>query len=280
MSSASAPIRRRVVRRSGRTLTGLVIFLLFAIPLAYVIMISLESTQHFLRNPLKPPIHAALGNFGTAWQQANLATELINTVVYSVIAAVISTVLAMFIAVPLARSMIRWSRVWYTFVIVGVFLPFAAIPLFVESQVLHLYDNRIGYILLHIETGMPLGVILITAFMFSVPKEIDEAAWLDGAGYFRYLGAVIAPLIWPSLFITFLYALLGVWNDIIGPVVFLADPDLFPVTRGIFTFYGQNESAWTVLAAAVILVSLPVVVLFGFTQRQLMHATTSGGVKE
>ncbi|MGH3413137.1 MAG: carbohydrate ABC transporter permease [Marmoricola sp.] len=269
----------RVVRRSSRTLTGLVIFLLFAIPLAYVVMISLESSHHFLSNPLKPPTHAAFENFGTAWRDANLATEIVNTVIYSVISAVLSTVLSMFIAVPVARSMVRWSRLWYTFVVVGVFLPFAAIPLFVESQYLHLYNNRIGYILLHIETGMPLGVILITAFMFSVPKEIDEAAWLDGAGYFRYLRSVVVPLIWPSLLITFLYALLGVWNDIIGPVVFLADPDLFPVTRGIFNFYGQNESAWTVLAAAVILVSLPVVVLFGFTQRHLMHATTGAAVK-
>lgn len=270
--------RWRAARHSYRTLTGLLIFLLFAIPLAYVIMIALESAAHFLQNPLHPPSHLAFGNFSKAWDEADLETELVNTVEYSVTSALLSTVLSMFIAVPLARSMIRWSRLWYTFVVVGVFLPFAAIPLFTEAQYLHLYDSKIGYILLHVETGMPLGVIVITAFMFAVPKDIDEAAWLDGAGYFRYLFTIIAPLIWPSLLITFLYALLGVWNDIIGPVIFLADPAKFPVTRGIFNFYGQNESAWTVLAAAVILVSAPVIVLFAFTQRYLMQST-SGAVK-
>ncbi len=279
MTQPVSPRTRRAVHKSRRALTGVIILLVFAIPLAYVIMISLESKHHFLVSPLEPPTHPDFGNFGQAWSQANLGTELSNTIIYSVVAALISTVLAMFIAVPLARSMVRFSRMWYTFVVVGVFLPFAAIPLFVESQYLHLYNNRIGYILLHIETGMPLGVILISAFMFSVPREIDEAAWLDGAGYFRYLWRIITPLIWPSLFITFLYALLGVWNDIIGPVIFLSDPGLFPVTRGIFSFYGQNESAWTVLGAAVILVSLPVVILFAFTQRYLMHATTGEAVK-
>jgi raffinose/stachyose/melibiose transport system permease protein len=73
--------------------------------------------------------------------------------------------------------------------------------------------------------------------------------------------------------ITFLYSLLAVWNDIIGPVVFLSNPSLFPVTRGVYNFYSSNESAYTLLAAAVIIVSLPVVALFLASQRQLLRST-------
>jgi raffinose/stachyose/melibiose transport system permease protein len=73
--------------------------------------------------------------------------------------------------------------------------------------------------------------------------------------------------------------MLTVWNDIIGPVVLLADPSLYPVSRGIFTFYGSNESAWTHLSAAIVIVSLPVVILFAASQRQLIQARFMGSVK-
>jgi raffinose/stachyose/melibiose transport system permease protein len=94
-----------------------------------------------------------------------------------------------------------------------------------------------------------------------------------------YLGRVIVPLIRPALVIAFLYGLLGVWNDIIGPVVLLADPSLFPVTRGIYNFFGSNESDWTLLAAGIVIASLPVVVLFVFAQRQINRASFVGSVK-
>jgi raffinose/stachyose/melibiose transport system permease protein len=162
--------------------------------------------------------------------------------------------------------------VYRTFV-VGLCLPLPIIPLFVEAQDLHLFDNRIGYIVLHLSVGLPLGVLLLTAFVSSIPRELDEAAWLDGSSYLRYIVSFVVPLAWPSLLITFLYSLLGVWNDIIGPVVFLASPSLFPVTRGIYNFYGSNESAWTLLAAGIIIVSLPVLALFVASQRQLLRST-------
>ena len=106
-----------------------------------------------------------------------------------------------------------------------------------KARDLHLFDNRIGYILLHVEPGLPLGVILLTAFVYSIPTELDEAAWLDGASYPRSFGPVHRPAGIARLVITFLYSLLGVWNDIIGPVVLLASPNLFPVSRGVYSFY-------------------------------------------
>ena len=142
-----------------------------------------------------------------------------------------------------------------------------------SARALHLYDNRIGYILLHVEPGLPLGVILLTAFISGIPRELDEAAWIDGSSYFRYLGAVVVPLAWPSIVITFLYSMLAVWNDIIGPVVFLASSNLFPVSRGIYSFYSSNPSVYTLMAAAVIIASLPVALLFMVSQRQLLRAT-------
>jgi raffinose/stachyose/melibiose transport system permease protein len=260
-------------RRVWRLSTGLLIALLFLIPIAYVVMISLESPNQFLTHPLVPPVPPSLQNFSSAYQQGDLGPEVVNTIIYSVSAAVISTGLSLLIAFPIARRLIRWSSWVYAWFVIGICLPLPIIPLFIEARDLHLYDNRLGYILLHVEPGLPLGVILLTAFISGIPKELDEAAWIDGAAYFRYLRSVVVPLAWPSIVIIFLYSLLAVWNDIIGPVVLLASPNLFPVARGVYTFYGSNQSAYTLLAAAVMIVSFPVALLFMVSQRQLLRAT-------
>jgi raffinose/stachyose/melibiose transport system permease protein len=275
----ASPVRR--LRFWARLVTGLLIAVVFLAPVLYVAMISFETPSHFLTHPMTPPTSADLNNFAQAWTQADLARELINTVIYSVVAAGLSTVLALLIAFPLARNLVRGHRSLYTLLVIGLFLPLAYIPLFIEARMLNLYNNMPGYIILHIEPGMPLAVVLLYAFILAIPKELDEAAWVDGTGYLTYLFRVIVPLTRPALLIGFLYAMLQVWNDIIGPVVLLAgtSANLFPVTRGIFYFYGLNESDYVIFAAAVTIASLPLVIIFAGTQRQLIRAAVAGSVK-
>ncbi len=265
-------------RLIGGIAMSLLVVILFLLPVLYAVMLAFESPTHFLNSPLtpgSPDVH----NFSGAWSQANLGTELVNTAVYSVVAAALSTVLGLLIAFPIARRLIRGSGALYTLLFIGLFLPFSVIPLFAEARLLHLYNNRPGYILLHVEPGLPLAVLLLTAFISSIPAELDEAAWMEGSGYLSYLMRVVVPLTRPALLIAFLYGLLGVWNDIIGPVVLLADPGLFPVTRGIYNFFGSNESQWTLLAAGIVIASLPVAVLFAISQRQIIRMTVVGAVK-
>jgi raffinose/stachyose/melibiose transport system permease protein len=266
-------------RAVSRVSSALLIVVIFLLPVLYVVMISVESPSHFLKSPLAPPTSLAFSNFSQAWAGADLARELVNTVLYSVVAAGLSTLLALLIAFPIARRLIRRSGTVYSWLAIGLFLPVAIIPLFIEARTFGLYDNQIGYIILHVEQGMPLGVVLIVAFIASVPAELDEAAWMEGSGYLHYLARVILPLTRPALLITFLYGMLNVWNDIIGPVVLLSNPSLFPVTRGIYNFYGSNQSQWTFLAAAVVIASLPLVILFAASQRQLIRASVAGSVK-
>lgn len=265
-------------RRVSRITTGILIALLFVIPILYVVMISFEAPQHFILHPLQLSSPAA-GNYSQAYQQGDLGPQLLNTVLYSVSAAAISTFLSVLIAFPVARSLVRWSSTIYRSFVIGICLPLAVIPLFVEARDLHLYDSRLGYIILHVEPGMPLAVLLLVAFISGVPAELDEAAWMEGAGYFQYLRRVVLPLTRPALVIAFLYGMLNVWNDIIGPVVLLSNSSLFPVSRGLFVFYGSIQSAWPHLAAAIVIVSLPVVLLFAASQRQLIQARFAGSVK-
>ena len=264
---------------ASRLLTGLLIVLLFFLPVLYIIMVSLEPASHFLSDPLSPSQHPAVANYSNVWNQGDLGSELINTIVYSVTAAALTTILSLLIAFPISRRLVARAGALYASIVIGLFLPLSIIPLFIEARDLHLYDNRIGYILLHVEPGLPLGVVLLTGFIAAVPRELDEAAWSDGCGYLRYLLRVITPLTWSGLLITFLYSMLGVWNDIIGPVVYLVNPALFPISRGLFSFFGANQSDWTLLAAGIVIASLPILALFVATQRYFIRSAMGGAIK-
>jgi raffinose/stachyose/melibiose transport system permease protein len=281
---AASPLAGQAVGRKrlvARLITGAVIAVVFLLPVLYVLMIAFETNSHYASNPMVPPSSLHLQNFSAAWTQGDIGRQLVNTVLYAVVASAIATALALLIAYPLARRLVRGHNLLYGLLAVGLFLPFSIIPLFIEARSLHLFNNTPGYIILHIEPGMPLGVLLLTAFITAVPGELDEAAWVDGVGYLKYLSRVIVPLTRPALLITFLYGMLGVWNDIIGPVTLLGPTsnNLFPITRGIYNFYSGYQNDYPVFAAAVILASLPLVAIFAGTQRQLIRAAVAGSVK-
>lgn len=275
-------IRLARPRLISNVAVGVLIVLLFLLPVLYVLMMAFETPAHFLNSPMTPGT-PTVSNFGTAWTSANLGGELVNTIVYSVVAGALSVALGLLIAFPIARRLLRGHAAVYTFLFVGMFLPMSIIPMYAEAQMLGLYNNAIGYIIMHIAMpglpGMALAVVLLTASISSVPVELDEAAWMEGASYLSYLSRVIVPLVRPALLIGFLYAMLNDWNDIIGPVVLLNNPALEPVTKGINSFAGDNSSQYTLIAAAVVIASLPIVLLFIACQRQINQASLAGSLK-
>ncbi|MDA8204428.1 MAG: ABC transporter permease subunit, partial [Thermaerobacter sp.] len=100
-----------------------------------------------------------------------------------------------------------------------------------------------------------------------------------GCGYLRYLFQIVLPLIKPALATVGIYAAVAVWNDLIGPVVFLANNSLFPLTRGLFTFYGSYQSEWTLLAAGIFIVASPLILAFIILQRNFIEGSLSGSLK-
>ena len=124
-----------------------------------------------------------------------------------------------------------------------------------------------------------IGMIIVVNYIKSIPKELDESAAVDGCGYFRFVWSIILPLIRPAIAtVTVLHAI-GIWNDIVMPTIYLTDSNLYPITRGLIAFEGQYGSDWPALAAAVLMLMLPMLILFMFLQRYIIGGLTSGAVK-
>ena len=260
-------------------LAAVIILPFFALPLLYLLNVSLQTAAQFFTSPLSFPHPIVLANYPNAWVQGNFGQYFVNSVIYTVSATGVSVLFAMFVAFPIARRYARGGSLIYALFLAGFFLPVSIIPLFIEAQKLGLYNTRWGYILLHLQSGLTLGVLFFVGYFSNIPKDLDESAELDGCNYFQYVTRILLPLSAPAIVTVGIYSAVATWNDLIGPVVFLASQQYFPLTRGLFTFYGQYESEWTLLAAGVFIVALPLVLTFSFIQRYLVRGATAGALK-
>jgi raffinose/stachyose/melibiose transport system permease protein len=159
----------------------------------------------------------------------------------------------------------------------ALFLPIALIPQFQLLLNLHLYNSQVGYILLFLTN--PVGVLILVAYIRSIPRELDEAAALDGCGYIRYVYRIILPLAKPAIATVAILHAIGIWNDLIVATIYLTNKAYYPVTRGLIVFTGIYGNNWPLLAAAVLMLALPMVILFLFLQRYIISGFTAGSLR-
>jgi raffinose/stachyose/melibiose transport system permease protein len=246
-------------------------------PLLMLVNTSLKTTRSFNRDATALASELNFANFAEAWDKANFPRYMLNSALYAASATTIYVVTAVFVAFPIARGYVRYSGVLLTLFVIALFLPPALIPQFQLILRLGLYNNPIGYILLFIVN--PIGIVILVNYIKTVPKELDEAAALDGCGYFRFVWSIVLPLIRPAIATVVVLHAIGIWNEVILPTIYLTNEAYFPITRGLIVFQGVYGSNWPVLAAAVLMLTLPMVILFLFLQRYIVSGLTAGSVK-
>ncbi len=282
-----APIRRMRGRTGGQrplplgTLLSYLVILVAVIsylyPLLYLVNISLKTQIGYITDPVGLTKTLNWQSYADAWVQGDFSTYLLNTLFYALVATFLSVLFSIFLAFPIARGYVRWSRFWYILFVISLFLPSGLIPQFQLILHLGLYNTQFGYIMLSAGTG--LGPFLIIGYLKSLPKELDEAAAIDGCGYFRYVWTVVIPLARPVIATAAILQMIGIWNDIIGPTIYLSDPSYYPVSLGLFNFYGNFGNQWSTLAAATLIVAAPLVVLYIILQRYIIEGAVSGAVR-
>ena len=178
--------RDRLLRALGvHSLSFVISAGLFALPIVYLALQSFKSYTGFLQDPTGLPTTWTFSNFTSAWTEGNFGTELINSLIYAVIPDAVTLLLGVFLAFPISRGYFKFSNALYAFFVFSGFLPAGLIPLFVEARALHLYNSRIGYLVLTSFAGA--GFFFFVGYIKSIPRELDEAAALEGCGYFRFI---------------------------------------------------------------------------------------------
>lgn len=246
-------------------------------PLLMLINVSLKTQSGFMRDATSLTSTLNFKNFTGAWEKANFPTYMLNSLIYMVSATAIYVVSAVFVAFPIARSYVKGHRFIFTLFIIALFLPTGLIPLFQLILHLGLYNTRLGYILLFLVN--PIGVVILVNYIKSIPKELDEAAALDGCNYFQFVTKIVFPLIKPAIAtVTILHAI-GIWNELVLPTIYLTNQKYYPITRGLIVFRGVYGSDWPSLAAATIMLMAPMLVFYIFLQRYIISGLTQGSIK-
>jgi raffinose/stachyose/melibiose transport system permease protein len=255
----------------------LVVAIIYLAPLFMLVNTSLKTTPSFMKDPLVFASEFRVQNFVEAWEKANFPRYLLNSVLYTVGGTAIFILTAVFVAFPIARGYVKFSGWLLTMFVIALFLPPALIPQFQLMRALGLYNTQFGYIMLFIVN--PIGIVILVNYIKTVPKELDEAAALDGCGYFRFVLNIVLPLIQPAVATVIVLHAIGIWNEIIAPTIYLTNKDFYPITRGLIVFTGVYGSNWPLLAAAVLLLTAPMLVLFLLLQRYIVAGLTAGSVK-
>jgi raffinose/stachyose/melibiose transport system permease protein len=275
--AAGFRIRFRPTTIGGYAILAL-IALIYLVPLLFVLGVSLMSSRQFVVNAASVPNPFVWSNYPTAWVKGAFNTYFVNSLVYTFAIVAGTLIIATLAAYPIARSHLRGTNGFYILFLSGILLPAGIIPQFFILQQLGLYNTQLGYILLWC-SRVALPIFVLTGFIKGIPSELDDAAAIDGCPYIRYIFQIIMPLLKPALSVVGLIEAIRVWNDIIGPVIFLPSKDIKPISAGLLQFFNENAAEWTLIAAAIAITASPLVLLYVFAQRYIIAGATGGALK-
>lgn len=275
------PARRRSRRRDPGRIAAyifLIVLMIFYIgPLLMLLMTAFKTLPEFTKDATSLPASISLDNFFDAWDKANFPRYLLNTVIYTVVSTVVFVVSGTFLALAIARRFVRGAGPLLTLFVIALFLPAALIPQFQLILRLGLYNNPIGYIMLFVVN--PIGIVILVNYMRTIPVELDEAAAIEGCGYLRYVVSIVIPLASPAIATVAVLHAIGVWNELVLATIYLTTADYYPITRGLIVFNGVYGNDWPLLAAAVLMMSIPMMIVFVIAQRWIIGGVTAGAVK-
>lgn len=262
-----------------KNLTAWILSALMLIPMLLIVFTSLKPDSEARSLSLSLPKNWTLENYSTVVDQGKLLTGFWNSVLYSVCSTVLVIFLASMAAYVFSRRRSRGNKFLYMFVVMGLVLPINYVALMNVMQFLKLNNSQLGIILLYSAIQLPFMVFLIYSYVARIPIELDEAAIIDGCGPIRLFFRIILPLMKPVLVTAAVLCFLNVWNEFVLPLYFLNSSDKWPMTLSVYNFFGQFQTKWNLVAADVVLTSLPVVIMFIALQKQIIGGQTMGAVK-
>jgi raffinose/stachyose/melibiose transport system permease protein len=275
----------RKFRKSIGSLMAMFILLLLALfaltPLVVLVFNSLKSRTELALDPIGPPSAPQFGNFLEAWETSNFMLHASNSAM--LVAGTIALILTLggMAAYSLARLQLPGGVVVMAYMISLTAFPvwLYLVPLFFQWRQLGLLNSIIGLVLIYTAINSPLAIFLLRAFLLAIPKELEEAAEMDGAGRWRVLVQIILPISWTSFLTVGLVVAVAVWGEFQIAFVMLQDKSKYPITTSFLSFaesYGQD---WTLTSAVAVMAIVPIIALFIIFQRRFTEGLTQGSLK-
>ncbi|MDO5425195.1 MAG: carbohydrate ABC transporter permease [Eubacteriales bacterium] len=219
-------------------------------------------------------------NYIAAWVKGSIAKYFGNSLFVTLVSVVATLVLAAMMAYAITRMRWKFSGVVLGFLMVGMMIPIHAtlIPLFVLLQKIGLYSTRWSIIIPYIAVGLPLAVFIFSNFLRSIPRELEEAAFIDGCGIIRAFVQIIVPSLKPAVATVAIFTFMSNWNEFIMASTYLQKTDLYTLPLGLTAFKGAHGSEMGPLAAAILIASVPLLIFYCIFSEQVEKSFAAGAV--
>jgi len=259
----------------------LVVAAVFILPLFWMLSTSLKGAdQMFEIPPIWIPNPLEYDNFPEVFREVPFARFLLNTVFLVFVNIIGEVVSVSLIAYGFARLRFPGRSFLFLLMLSTLMIPYhvTLIPRFIMFAKLG-WVNTYFPLTLPAFTGSPFLIFLVRQYMMSIPLDLDEAAYIDGATRFDVFWRIILPLSRPALVLVVVFTFVGTWNDFLQPLIYLNDPNMFTVSLGLSFFQGARETNWNLLMAGSLLATIPPLILFFIAQRQLIGGISVEGLK-
>lgn len=262
-------------------LLGYMVFLGF--PLVWMLSTSFKPPREMVEiHPTLIPHNPTLDNYVQAFTEQELGRAALNSLQVSLASAVLTVLIALPAAYALARFKTKLGTVALGWVLLSQLFPFVllVIPLFLILRQVDLVNTHAGLILVYVVWALPFALWMLQGFVRNIPRELEEAAAVDGATRLQVLRRVVAPLLAPGVVATSLFAFISAWNEFFFALVLLKSPDLATLSVTLARFVGvEGIARLGPLAAGSLMATIPSLIFFAFLQRRLTSGSLAGAVK-
>lgn len=269
---------QKIIKKICYYIGTILIAMIFIIPLWMVFINSFQDKKSAAIFSISLPKEWHFENYLQVFEEGSVARAFMNGLIVSVFSVIIIIVVSALAAFVIARSSKKWSNIVYYIFLCGLIVPVAFIPTYLVLNKLQLINTYLGLILVSATYGIPMSIFLFVGFIKTVPRELDEAAILDGCSPIKMQFTIIAPLLKPVTVTILIFNFVGSWNGIQVPLYF-ANSDKWGLPLTVYNFYGAHVSSWNLIFADIIITVAPLLLIYILLQKHIISGMTAGAVK-
>lgn len=255
-------------------------FCVTMLPILWILIGSLKSNAELMSSPFSLPETWQFANYRKAYVVGQLGNLFLNSVFVSLLSVGFCLLIATMAAYAVSQGR-KWTVAVYVTMTAGIFLPVNSlmVPYYLIAGKLDLLNTKWALITTYTAMGFPLTLLLVYGFVRSVPKEIMESAYMDGAGFYYTYGRILIPLIRPGMATAAIFQFLLCWNEFLYALLLTSDQKVRTLQVGISLFKSQFNADFAAMFAAIVISVVPIVIIFILLQKQVIQGLTSGALK-
>lgn len=272
-------MKKQKIYRTMKYLLLLFLALVYLIPVVMMVLGSLKTQSQALQFDLSWPREFLWSNYTYVLKRGNILNGYKNSIIITGCATFLVILCGAFAGILIGRRYDKRAKGLYYFFLLGLTMTMQTASTFALLKTLHIYGSLLAVICIYVGLRMPFTVMTFSSFVKGIPREIDEAAIVDGCGLLNLTLRILVPILKPIMITNLVVTAISVWNDFMLPLFFLNSSRKWTVPLTIYNFFGMYARDWNYVFAALTLTILPILVLYLFLQKYIVEGMTSGAVK-